>query len=320
MSAEFSFDYFSALDGLAQVFVSESSRFVLISSVFGEEWTVRLGLVGEGRWWEGVWSEEDVFDFASAAGQDTSEKPMRALCDRLRITIEKGDLGIVNWDPSLARTKDMQFVLNPKAKRPLSIPLRQMSASEASRFTVNHIAKLAESSRFSGSRSAHADTERTPKASGTTHKRRRSPSPMRNLQYEPTDESGSSAPPTPKKPRRPETRPLHANATLRHHISSAESKSLKSKSRVLDKDERHELEEVKRQLKRERTNREEAEKRHRAREAELLAADQLAGGSIDRLRSQTLVPAAARRPGASLANPNQKARKFRKAEFESDSE
>ena len=67
MSPGFSFDYFSPLDGLTQVFVWESSIFVLLSSIFGEEWTVRIGLIGEGRWWEGVWTEEDVYDFASAA-------------------------------------------------------------------------------------------------------------------------------------------------------------------------------------------------------------------------------------------------------------
>ena len=83
-------------------------------------------------------------------------------------------------------------------------------------------------------------------------------------------------------------RPLQANATLRHHHSSAESnrKNLKGKSREMTKDEHYELETVKRQLMRERTLREEAEKRHRKREAELLAADQLAGGSIDKLRSR----------------------------------
>lgn len=131
---------------------------------------------------------------------------------------------------------------------------------------------------------------------------------------------------------------MAANATLMHRQPSAGAKSFKGKSRELNKDERHELEEVKRQLQRERTHREEAEKRHRAREAELLAADRLAGGSIDKLRSrksallserdirltssaETLVPAVARRPGASLANPNQKARKFQKAQFaDSDSD
>ncbi|VDB91651.1 unnamed protein product [Peniophora sp. CBMAI 1063] len=320
--SKFSIDYFSALDGLTQVFLVGSTRFVFLSSVFGEEWTVRLGLVGDGRWYEGVWNAEDVSAFASAAGQDTSEKPMRALCEKLRLTIEKGDLGIDHWDPSASRAKEMEFLISPKAKYPIAIPLRQMSVSEASRFTVNYITKFAESTRFGDlSFAAAADTERTPKAPGTGHKRRRSPSPTRNSQYVPTDESGSSAPPTPKKPRRPDTRPLQAHPTLKYHHTSTGSKGSKVKSRELNKDERHELEEVKRALQRERTYREEAEKRHRAREAELLAADRLAGGSIDRLRSQTLVPAVPRRPGASLANPNQRARKFQKPEFaDSDSD
>lgn len=85
---------------------------------------------------------------------------MRALCERLKLTIEKGDLGVANWDPSASRVKEMEvrsllwshtstetdqhdkFLISPRSKRPVAIALRQMSTPEASRFTVNHITKV----------------------------------------------------------------------------------------------------------------------------------------------------------------------------------
>lgn len=107
MPAGFSFDYFSASDGLTQVFVWKSTRFVLLSSIFGEKWTIRFGLTGDGRWVEGIWSEEYVSDFASAAvriATTTSPGTMAQLEGRDRIP-ERGryESYVTGYGPQLRR-------------------------------------------------------------------------------------------------------------------------------------------------------------------------------------------------------------------------
>ena len=53
--------YFSALDELIQVIYQGSAKFVLMSRVDCNSWTVHLGLSGpEGRWWRGKWTDEKV--------------------------------------------------------------------------------------------------------------------------------------------------------------------------------------------------------------------------------------------------------------------
>jgi hypothetical protein len=53
--------YFSALDELIQIIYQGSAKFVLMSRVDYNSWTVHLGLSGpEGRWWRGRWTDESV--------------------------------------------------------------------------------------------------------------------------------------------------------------------------------------------------------------------------------------------------------------------
>lgn len=51
---------FSCLDELIQVLYESVSRLVIISAVADDLWTVHVGLVGEGRWWRGAWTEKDI--------------------------------------------------------------------------------------------------------------------------------------------------------------------------------------------------------------------------------------------------------------------
>lgn len=52
---------FHPLDELTQVIYQSVYRFVVLSNVSDDQWTVHLGLSGpEGRWWRGRWMEEDV--------------------------------------------------------------------------------------------------------------------------------------------------------------------------------------------------------------------------------------------------------------------
>lgn len=53
--------YFSALDELIQIIYQGAVKFVLLSRVDYNSWTVHLGLSGpEGRWWRGKWTDEKV--------------------------------------------------------------------------------------------------------------------------------------------------------------------------------------------------------------------------------------------------------------------
>jgi len=56
------FEQFGCLDELIQVIYHKFDRFVLLSNVTDDEWTVHVGLSGEqGRWWQGSWKDTDVF-------------------------------------------------------------------------------------------------------------------------------------------------------------------------------------------------------------------------------------------------------------------
>lgn len=53
--------HFGVLDELIQIIYEGIERFVLLSKVDYESWTIYLGLQGpEGRWWRGRWSEKDI--------------------------------------------------------------------------------------------------------------------------------------------------------------------------------------------------------------------------------------------------------------------
>ena len=64
MPEKFSFSYFTALHGLTQVVTKNETRFVLISTVTLESWTIHLGIADEGKWLTGSWREDDVLAIA----------------------------------------------------------------------------------------------------------------------------------------------------------------------------------------------------------------------------------------------------------------
>ena len=57
-------EIFGELDDLAQVIYQGFECFVLLSRVSARTWTIHLGLVGEGRWWAGSWSGNDILQIA----------------------------------------------------------------------------------------------------------------------------------------------------------------------------------------------------------------------------------------------------------------
>lgn len=57
------FSNFSALDELIQIIYQSIYKFVAVSLVKDDNWTIYLGLSdSDGRWWKGSWTEKDVHD------------------------------------------------------------------------------------------------------------------------------------------------------------------------------------------------------------------------------------------------------------------
>jgi hypothetical protein len=57
--------HFGCLDELVQVIYQGFSRFVVLSAVDNQGWTIHMGLQGpEGRWWTGRWTAEDILRIA----------------------------------------------------------------------------------------------------------------------------------------------------------------------------------------------------------------------------------------------------------------
>jgi len=55
---------FNCLDELTQVIYQGIYKFVVLSNVSNEEWSIHVGLAGrEGRWWRGCWKEDDIHHF-----------------------------------------------------------------------------------------------------------------------------------------------------------------------------------------------------------------------------------------------------------------
>jgi hypothetical protein len=97
MSPDEVFEHFGCLDELVQVIYQGICRFVVLSNVDKNSWTIHLGLSGpEGRWWRGAWSKNDVL---SIAGSKPSAKVLETFAERLAEAFTQGELIIDNWSP-----------------------------------------------------------------------------------------------------------------------------------------------------------------------------------------------------------------------------
>ncbi|KAF4598475.1 hypothetical protein EYR38_006877 [Pleurotus pulmonarius] len=89
---------FGGLDELVQIIYQGAHRFVLLSTVDDEKWSLHLGMAGpEGRWWRGTWAQDDVL---SLVGSNASAILLETFAEKLADTFTGGDLFISNWDPA----------------------------------------------------------------------------------------------------------------------------------------------------------------------------------------------------------------------------
>jgi len=86
---------FGCLDELIQVIYQGMERFVILSSVSEEKWTIHLGLSGsEGRWWRGSWTEADILRIV---GSKSSDKLLETFAEKIAESIVQGELCVGDW-------------------------------------------------------------------------------------------------------------------------------------------------------------------------------------------------------------------------------
>ncbi|THV06694.1 hypothetical protein K435DRAFT_710877 [Dendrothele bispora CBS 962.96] len=126
------FAQFGCLDELIQVVYQNFDRFVLISSVADDEWTLRVGLSGtQGRWWRGSWKDNDVYE---AIGSKASPKLQEIFAQKLADCIIQKNVSISNWSPE--PETQIKLTLSPPGKEPAHVPLTEISAAEAASFST----------------------------------------------------------------------------------------------------------------------------------------------------------------------------------------
>ncbi|KAJ7072561.1 nucleotide-diphospho-sugar transferase [Mycena amicta] len=83
---------FAALDELVQVIYQGMDKFVLLSDVASDRWTVHLGLTGtDARWWQGSWAESEVLGIL---GSKAGDQLLTSFADKLAESIVQGELHI----------------------------------------------------------------------------------------------------------------------------------------------------------------------------------------------------------------------------------
>ncbi|KIJ67494.1 hypothetical protein HYDPIDRAFT_108283 [Hydnomerulius pinastri MD-312] len=131
--------HFGGLDELIQVVYQGFDRFVVLSQVNDSAWTVHLGLKGpQGRWWRGSWSAQDVVQIV---GLKASTQTLENFADKLSETFVNGELSIGNWTPD--KGAEIYLTLGPASKKPLHIPLVELSPTEAASHATALLSEIA---------------------------------------------------------------------------------------------------------------------------------------------------------------------------------
>jgi len=139
---------FGCLDELTQVIYQSVHRFVILSSVTDDEWSVHVGLAdSDGRWWRGSWSEDDV---KRTLGPKASEKMIEAFAEKLKEAIVRGELYIGNWRPEGGT--DINLTFDPGSKDAVQLPLHKVCPTEAAAYAANVFLEIALQAQTRGCR------------------------------------------------------------------------------------------------------------------------------------------------------------------------
>lgn len=334
-------DNFAVLDEVLQLVYQGSSRFVVLSHVRDDAWLLHAGLAREGRWWRGKWTENDILHFV---GKKSTPDILEMFADRLLSTFTKKELSIVHWDPFSEGHQDLKLIIGPGAKKPITISMTEMTPREAAIFAAGEFASIALQAQSHQCR-LYPSAHEPPPQSTDDHDDLRRSRPRSRV----SSQRGLPVPEVPEKQQRlawEATQPLSSPPfpPMKHQGSFPSpppsvhqykpSTSTSTIVRLPSPVQAQAQDQVSRTGK------------HRAKplapeptQSELLAREEIRvlrqelikartisqgsfgpGGSTSALQSRSIVPAQMARRGASLANPNKKARRYQAVEFASDSE
>ncbi|KAL1747083.1 hypothetical protein HDZ31DRAFT_80777 [Schizophyllum fasciatum] len=185
------FSNFSCLDDVIQVIHQGTDKFVLTSTVTKDSWDIHISLEGRrGRWWEGQWQEADV---TKIVGTKAAAKMFNTFSNKLRESIVKGDICIGNWDAK--PDAEIDLTLGPSAKKPLHVPLTEMSATDAAAYATRLLLKVAQNAQSRECRllATAADTAPAPR-SPDRKRRAEAPEPEPSDPYYPPRPRGYRGP------------------------------------------------------------------------------------------------------------------------------
>ncbi|TFK44473.1 hypothetical protein BDQ12DRAFT_673043 [Crucibulum laeve] len=258
---------FSCLDELTQIVYQSIHRFVVLSSVTDDKWNIYLGLSGpEGRWWSGSWTEADILQ---TVGSKPSEILLEAFAKKLAESFVQGEIHIGDWSPEAGAK--INLTLGPSSKKPMHVPLVEMSAVDAAAHATNVFLEIA----------LHAQSRKC----------RLHAAPA---EYSLASITPSITPVASHAVQEPAPQPIDSSSKVAARVQGSSQKTAKPSANTVqvDKSAQEEIKLLKAQL--------EKQKKRPAASIEKPAA------------------MAPHRKGASLANPNKKARKYQAIEFESD--
>lgn len=131
---------FGALDELIQVIYQGAHKFIVLSNVTDDAWSVYLTVVNsEGRWWSGGWTEKDVLDFVVCTfpetslplldevmqGQKTSTTLIEQFADNLANSVLNGELHVGNWSSEKGASINVSLTDVHKTRHPQLISVRR---------------------------------------------------------------------------------------------------------------------------------------------------------------------------------------------------
>ncbi|KAG6821012.1 hypothetical protein H0H93_007902 [Arthromyces matolae] len=136
---------FLCLDELTQVIYQGIYRFIVLSSVT-DQWTINLGLSGpEGRWWRGAWTKTDILAVVvcdtSPHGSKSSDKLLETFAEKLAETLIQGELHVGDWSPE--EGAKINLTLGPSSKKPLQVPLSEITPAEAASHATDVLFEIA---------------------------------------------------------------------------------------------------------------------------------------------------------------------------------
>ncbi|ETW76974.1 hypothetical protein HETIRDRAFT_388552 [Heterobasidion irregulare TC 32-1] len=329
-------DNFAVLDEVVQLVYRGSSRFIVLSHVKDDAWLLHVGLTQEGRWWQGRWLENDVLHFV---GEKAAPELLERFSDRLLSAFTKKELSIDNWDPLSEHSQDLKLILGPGAKRPVHITLTEMTPREAATFAAGEFASIALQAQSHQCRLYPPACPQTPETHDylkrlptRSPRRGSSPAPFK-VPERPKDRSreatplsslpraqkkrrhSSSSPPPPIRQPKPSTSTSTSPSQATRSAQDQDAGKGKRKAKPLASEPiqfellaREEIRVLRQEL-----------SKARGMNITSQGGSFGLGGSTSALQSRSVMPAQTARRGASLANPNKKARRYQAVEFASDS-